>query len=401
VLAALRSPDYRRFWAGSFVSNLGTWIQAVALGWLVYALTGSASWLGAVSFAGNLPMFFLAPFGGALADRASRRAIMASTQSVLAAGALALAVLVTTGRLAMGPILVVVVVAGCANALYAPAAQTVIPSLVEPPLLLEAISLNSVQFNLARTLGPALAGVAYAAIGPAGCFALNGLSFLALIAVLLRIRIPDGPAAAPPPVLHALREGFSYARRHRVIGPCLFLATVMALFGFPYIILLPALARGALGLDASGLAWLTAAVGCGAVAGGLVLPAAARDVEHKGLLGTLGAVAFGGVLGSFAVVRDVRATAVVLAVLGFVQTICMSSLNTVVQLAVDDAMRGRVMSIMTVILFGLSTGGSLVVGAAADAVGVPHALAGGGAVIVLAALGVLTRASALVRPVEE
>jgi MFS family permease len=396
VLAALRSRDYRLFWAGSFVSNLGTWIQAIALGWLVYALTGSASWLGAISFAGNVPMFFLAPLGGAIADRASRRAIMACTQAVLAAGALALAALVLTGRLAMGSILAVVVVSGCANALYAPAAQAVIPSLVEPALLLEAISLNSVQFNLARTLGPALAGVAYGAIGPAGCFALNALSFLALIAVVARIRIAPGPAGAPPPVLHALREGFGYARRDPVIGPALLLTTAMALFGFPYIILLPALARGTLRLDASGLAWLTAAVGCGAVAGGLVL-STAGDVERKGRVGSLGAVAFGGVLGSFAVVRGVRATAAVLFALGFVQTICVGSLNTVIQLAVDETMRGRVMSLMTVILFGLSTGGSLVVGAAADRIGVPHALAVGGAVIVLAALGVLVRAPALAR----
>jgi len=399
VLDALRSRDYRLFWVGSFVSNLGTWVQAIALGWLVYAITGSASWLGAVSFAGNLPMFFLAPLGGAIADRASRRAIMVLTQSVLAAGALALAFLVVTERLAIGPILVVVVVTGCANALYAPAAQAVIPSLVEPALLLEAISLNSVQFNMARTLGPALAGVAYAAIGPAGCFTLNAVSFLALIAVVARIRIAQGLAGAPPPVLHALREGFGYARRNPVIGPALLLATAMALFGFPYIILLPALARGALGLDASGLAWLTAAVGCGAVAGGLVL-STAGDVERKGLVGALGAMVFGGVLASFAVVRGARATAGVLFGLGFVQTICVGSLNTVIQLTVTEAMRGRVMSIMTVILFGLSTAGSLLVGAAADRVGVPHALAGGGAVIVLAALGVLARAPALARPAE-
>jgi len=386
ALRPLRSRDYRLFWSGSFIANLGLWMQQIALGWLVYDMTRSASLLGTISFCGSLPVLTLGLLGGAIADRASRRVVMVGTLSVIACTALVLALLTATGHLAIWHIVAISMVAGAASALFGPSAQAVIPSLVGDGELLNAISLNSVQFNLARTIGPALAGLAYGPLGPAGCFALNAAGFL----VMVRVRVPRAPNVTAPPVIRALREAIGYAGRHAVIGPALFLATVMSIFGFPYIILLPAIARDTLGLDASGLGYLMASVGAGAVVGGLGL-SAAGDVSRKELVAVGCAIGFGILLAGFALVRTAARMSALLFAMGALQTICVSSINTTIQLRVHDGMRGRVMSMMTVILFGLVTAGALLMGFAGDRIGVPRALASGGGVIVVAAAGVLSR----------
>jgi len=375
VLAALRSRTYRRFWLGSLVSNLGLWIQTIALGWLVYDLTHSASWLGTVSFCGNAPTFVLGLVGGAIADRASRRLIMTASLVVLAAGSAALALLTQAGHLTVWHVIAISMLSGAATSLYTPAMHSVVPSLVRPEHLLNAISLNSVQFNIARAVGPALAGLLYGPIGPAGCFALNACGFLGMALVVARLRIPSRPAEAPPPMLRALREGLAYVRRHTVIGPAIFLAAVMSLFGFPYIILLPAVAHG-LGLDARGLGYLMACVGGGAVAGGLAMSTLARGGGPR--LAVRGTIAFGAVLSSFAVVDSVPATMVVLLLLGALQTVAIAALTTTIQTTVRDGMRGRVMSMVMVIFFGFSTFGGLIAGLIGDRLTVPWALAAGG-----------------------
>jgi MFS family permease len=385
VLAALRHRDYRRFWLGSLVSNLGVWIQAIALGWLVYDITGQASWLGIVSFCGNGPTLVLGLVGGAIADRASRRLIMVASLVILAAGSGALALIHALGHLTVWHVIAVAMTGGVATALYTPAMHTVVPVLVPAEHLLTAISLNSVQFNLARAIGPAIAGFLYASIGAAGCFALNAGAALAAALVIGRLRIPDRPAAAPPPIVRALREGIGYVRSHPVILPAIFLATVMSLFGFPYIILLPAVAHG-LGLDAQGLGWLMACVGGGAVVGGLATSAlgAGRGGPRTAIRG---AIAFGIVLASLVVVRTVGPTMLVLFLLGALQTLTIASMTTTIQVVVHDGMRGRVMSMITVIFFGLSTLGGLLAGIIGDRVGVPQTLAAGG--VVTAAVAVL------------
>lgn len=385
MLAALRHRDYRRFWLGSLVSNLGVWIQAIALGWLVYDITGSASWLGIVSFCGNAPTLVLGLVGGAIADRASRRLIMTTSLLILAAGSGTLAAIHAFGHLTVWHVIAVAMTGGLATALYTPAMHTVVPVLVPPEHLLNAISLNSVQFNIARAVGPAMAGFLYARLGPSGCFALNACAALASALVIGRLRIPSRPAVAPPPILRALREGLGYVRRHPVIRPAIFLATVMSLFGFPYIILLPAVAHG-LGLDAQGLGYLMACVGGGAVVGGLGMSAlgAGRGGPRTAIRG---AIAFGIVLAGFAIVGSVGWTMVVLFGLGALQTMTIASMTTVIQVAVHDGMRGRVMSMITVIFFGLSTLGGLIAGIIGDHVGVPAVLASGG--VVTAAVAVL------------
>jgi MFS family permease len=398
VIRALRSPNYRLFWCGSFVSNVGFWMQSVAVGWLVYEMTRSASLLGTISFCGNLPMLTLGLLGGAVADRASRRAVMLGAQVVLAAAAFTLAALTATGRIAVWHIVATAMLAGTASALYAPVMQSVIPSLVDEPDLLNAISLNSVQFNLARVVGPALAGIIYARLGPAGCFTLNACGFMVLGLALGRIRLPHRPVGPVPSVGRALRDGLRYARTHQVIWPALLLATVVALFGFPYIVLMPALARDTFHLDASGLGFLMAAVGCGAVVGGLGL-SAAGDLRRKGLVAASAAVGFGIVLAALTVVHTLRGVLVLFFVMGALQVSCVASLNTTIQLAVDDRMRGRVMSMMTVILFGFVTVGGMVLGTIGDWIGVPSALAAGGVVVAIAGTTALLRAEHLVAPV--
>jgi MFS family permease len=393
---ALRSRDYRLFWSGSLVANVGLWMQQIALGWLVYDLTRKASLLGTVSFFANAPILVLGLLGGAIADRASRRTIMLGTQLVLSACALTLSGLTVTGHVAVWQIIAIAMVAGTASALYTPAMQAVLPALVGPGDLLNAVSLNAVQFNLARAVGPTVAALTYGAIGPAGCFLVNALGFLVLAALLARIRLPATPAATPASIAHALREGLRYARAHPVIGPALALAAVTSLCGFPYIILLPALARDALHLEsASGLGYLMACVGAGAVVGGLGL-SAAGDVPRKGLVAVSASIGFAATLVAFAVVRQFAATCALLFVLGFLQTLCVASLNTTIQATVPDGMRGRVMSMMTVILFGFGTVGGLVVGTVGDRVGVPNAIAAGGGAVLCAAVVTLLRAPGLV-----
>ncbi len=387
-----RSRDYRIFWAGSLVANLGLWIQTIALGWLVYALTRKASWLGTVSFVGNAPTFALGLLGGAMADRASRRAIMIASLLALAASAMALATMAALDLVTIWRVIGLAVVTGTANAVYTPAMHSSIPSLVEEGDLLEAISLNSVQFNLARAVGPALAGLLYGAIGPAGCFAVNASGFLVLAFIIGRIRLPPRPVVAQPSLARALREGLGYVRRHAVIGPAMFLAAVMSLFGFPYIIMMPALARDVLGLEATGLGWLMAAVGAGAVVGGLAL-ALAGPRGHSPRVVPVGSILFGLCVVGFDAVRTPTSMAALLFALGILQTITIASMTTAIQVNVYDGMRGRVMSMLTVIFFGFATLGGVIAGTIGDRIGVPRTLAAGGLVTALAAAVLARRAT--------
>ncbi len=385
MLAALRTPAYRNFWLGSLVANLGFWIQAIALGWLVYDLTRLPSWLGTVSFVGNLPTLVLGLVGGAIADRMNRGTVMLVSVLGLATSATLLALLTGFGHIDVWWILGLAMLSGTGMALYTPAMHSVIPQLVHVDDLADAVSLNSVQFNLARAVGPAVAGVLYGTIGPAGCFAVNAAGFLVLAVVVSRLSLPPRPTTPPPPVLRALREGLRYVRGHGVIGPAILLAAALSLFGFPYIILLPALARDVLHLDATGLGWLMTAVGTGAVLAGLGL-SFARDAARRQALASGGAILYGLAITTFSVVRSFPATMLLLFSLGALQTVTIASLTTTIQLHVHDGMRGRVMSMITVIFFGFSTMGGLVGGLVSNRVGVPVAIAAGGVITTIAAV---------------
>jgi MFS family permease len=390
VKGALSSPTYRRFWVGSFAANLGLWIHSIALGWLVYDITRKAGWLGAVSFVGNAPTLVLGLVGGVIVDRASLRVVMTAALLVLASGAATLSLLTQLGHVAIWHVMAVAVVTGTASAFYTPAMHALVPTLVTAETLLSAVSLNAVQFNLARAIGPACAGMLYPRIGPAGCFALNAAGFLALAGVLMRIPMPARSVASPPSLLHAFGEGVRYVRGHPLIAPGLALAAVFSLFGFPYIILLPAVARDVLHLDASGLGFLMASMGGGAVAGGLAVSVSSGRIARP-LLINVGAVLFGVALMGFELVRTPLATSMLLIALGALQTITISTLTASIQIAVDDGMRGRVMSMLAAMFFGLSTLGGLLLGMLGDRIGVTQAIALGGVVCTVFAIARLGR----------
>jgi MFS family permease len=370
---------------------MGTWMHQTAQGWLVYDLTGSAFWLGMIAFVAMSPSLVLSLYGGIIADRANRRRLLIGTQIVMMTTALVLATLTGAGVVSLGHILALSLIAGMALAITTPVYQTVLHELVATEHLMNAISLNSVQFNLARIIGPLGAGGATAILGLASCFFLNGISFLAIIAAVATLKISVRDSTGAVSAWSELRAGLSYAWRTPMIQTSLLLAAALSFFGFPYIVLLPAFAREVLHLDFTQYAYLLVPPGVGAVLGGLAL-AAFGNVRRKGMLATIAAVAFSVGLIGFSLSTDVRTAGMFLFFVGICQVGAISTVNTVLQLTADSRLRGRVMSMLALALFGLAPVGSLHVGAWAQYVGTARALAGGGAVCLCVALAVLALA---------
>ena len=385
MFRAFRSRNFVLLWIGTFAANIGIWMQGVALGWLIYALTNSASWLGRVSFAGSIPSLLFGLIGGAIADRADRKRILWISACVFAIGAFTLAALTGTGQLHIWMVIVISLMTGTANAVYSPVFQAVIPTLVPTEDLMNAISLNSISFNGARIIGPALAGVVVARLGSSWCFALNGCGFLVMVCTALALDLPRRPLVKHPPIWHTLRAGLIYARRHRLIRSLILLTATMSLFGFPYMVLMPALARDVLRLDVSGFGYLFSAVGAGAVVAGLAL-ALVGDVRRTGLVVTAFGVAFGLLIVLLTMQRSFVSALIVLAAIGYTMITSVAALNTLIQVTVVEEMRGRVMSMLTVCLFGFPTLGALLLGSLGDRVGIPRALALGGAIVAVVAL---------------
>lgn len=384
MFPAFRSPAYLRFWTGALVSNIGTWMQHTAFGWLVYALTESAFWLGATTFVAMSPSLLLSLYGGVIADRANRRRLLIAMQMVLMLCAFALAALTATGIVKLGHLLLLSLVAGTALAFATPLYQTILHELVPQAHLMNAISLNSVQFNLARIVGPVAMAIATPRIGIAGCFFVNGISFLAMIGAVVTVKIAAHASSGSRSVWLDLQNGLRYAWRTPMIRTPLLLAATLSLFGFPYIILLPAFARDVLHLGADEYGYLVAAPGAGAVIGALVL-AAFGNVRHKGILAAGAAVAFSLNLIAFALSTHPWLTALFLFFAGMCMVSAVSTINTVLQFTADARVRGRVLSMLALAFFGLSPVGSLHLGTWAQYVGTAHALAGGGVACFLVA----------------
>ena len=384
---AFRSRNFALLWTGSFVANVGIWMQSVAMGWLIYNLTSSASWLGRVGFASAAPTLLLGLLGGAIIEHADRRRLLCTCSLVFTACGAALAAITITGVVEIWMIMLISLVSGTATAFFMPVFQAVLPSTVPPAILMTAISLNSISFNVARIIGPVIGGLVMTSLGVGWCFALNGAGFLVMFAAAMMLDMPPRQMATQPRIGHALRAGIDYARRPPLIRALLVLCITMSLFGFPYIVLMPAVARDVLHLEADGFTLLFSAVGAGAVAGGLTL-AYAGDVERKGLLVVSCSGVFGLLLIVLSNVTTFVAAAAVLACAGFAMIICIASLNTLIQVTVADEMRARVMSMMTVSLFGLPTLGAWILGSLGDRIGITHALSLGGAVVALMALAI-------------
>ena len=371
---------------------LGTWIQTVALSWLVYRLSHSAFLLGLVSFCAQAPIFFITPFAGAIADRNDRRTVFATTRALSLAQAAVLTFLTLTNNIEINTVIVLALVLGIITAIEVPTRQSFTVEMVGREDLRQAIAFNAMMFNFARTIGPAIGGVIVAAIGEGLCFLVNTISSAAVLISLFLMRIQRREARPASHPWEDLKHGFRYVTRHPHIRMVLFLSATTACFGTSYLALLPAFTEGTLRLGADGLGYLISAFGAGAVIGAAIV--SRLQERHLALLPTVMAVLLGASLIAFA-----NAPSLLLAMLFGVSTglaylgIAVSS-NTQVQLLAEDAMLGRVMAFYAMGALGSPPIGALLLGYIADLIGVTNAFMLGGAICLVAAglsLGSLRR----------
>jgi MFS family permease len=385
---ALRHRNFQLFLGGQFVSLIGTWMQSVALGWLLFRLTHSPFVLQLAGFLTQIPSLVLSPLAGTWVDRWNKHRMVILTQVLSMVQALGLAALVLSHHESVAPILALNFLLGIANAADVPARQSFVVDMVAGGEdLPNAIALNSSIFNLARLVGPALAGPLIGLLGEGNVFLLNGLSYLAVIAALLAIRVPAGPRRDGPelePWLH-LREGFRYVTGFGTIRAVLVLLALVSLFGTPNIGFLPYFAGALLHGDERTYSLLVGAIGVGALAGALYM-ASRRSVVGLGRLIVVAVTLFSGSLVALSLSRSVWLAVPALTVTGFGMMVHMASSNTIVQTLVDPAKRGRVMAFYTVAFMGTAPLGSLLLGAVSTRIGVPWTLAISGAVCVAAAL---------------
>jgi len=395
LFRALQHRNYRLFFLGQLVSLIGTWMQSVAQSWLVYRLTGSAVLLGTVGFASQIPVFLLSPLGGVVADRRERRRILLATQSASMLLAFALAFLTLTGRIEVWHVLALAALLGVANGFDIPTRQAFVVELVGRQDLVNAIALNSSMFNGARIVGPAVAGVVVAAVGEGWCFFANAVSYVAVLASLLAIRVtPRETAVGRSSPVAQILEGWRFVAHTRPIRALLLLLGVVSLTGMPYATLMPVMAEDVLHAGASGLGLLMGASGTGAVIGALVL---ARRTSLRGLGAWVAwaALAFGGALITFSFSRHFWLSVALLIPVGFAFLLQMSSSNTLIQSMVPDQLRGRVMSAYSMMFMGMAPLGALLAGTLAETVGAPSTIAIGGVVCILGALVFLSRLSGI------
>lgn len=383
---ALRHRNFRLFTFGQSVSLIGTWMQTVAVGWLIYRLTGSALLLGVLGFVSQGPNFVLAPIAGVLADRFDKRRMVMITQTAMMVQASVLATLVLTDRITVTWILVLMGMLGAATGFDIPARQSFLVELVEDRQdLANAIALNSSIFNGARLIGPAIAGLVVAAVGEGICILINAVSYLSVLIALLAIRVPRRERGRRAAVIQGLTEGFLYAYRFRPMRAILLLVAFVSLVAVPFTVLLPIIATGVLGGGAETLGFLMSASGLGALAGALYL-ASRSTVRGLGRVMVSAAIAFGiGLIGT-SLSRVLWFSLLSLALAGFGMMVQMASSNTVLQTLVDDDKRGRIMSMYSMAFTGMSPIGSLLLGALAAAVSASAAFAVSGAACLLAAI---------------
>lgn len=386
AVMAFRHRNYRLFFTGQLISLIGTWMQQVAVGWLVYRLTDSALLLGVVAFAAQGPTFVLAPLAGALADRANRQRLLIVIQALMMLQALVLAALVLSGHVVIWHILLLSALLGCLSGFDIPVRQSFLVELVQGKEdLSNAIALNSSMFNGARLVGPAIAGIAISFVGEGICILLNGLSYIAVLAALLSMRI--APRALPPhsePMLHQIREGFRYAFGFAPIRAVLLLVAVVSLVGVPFSALLPIFAGRVLQGDARTLGLLVSATGAGALAAALYL-ASRKTVRGLSKVITISAAIFGLSLLLFSFSRSVWLSALALVLAGFGMMMQMAASNTFLQTIVEDDKRGRILSMYTMAYIGTSPLGSLLLGVTAQRFGAPITIAAGAILCLVAA----------------
>ena len=378
--------DYTYFFFGALLSNIGTWTQTVALGWVVYQLTGASTSLGLVNFLTGVPVFFLTLLAGSLADKLDRRKLLIVSQVILMGQATAFAVLNQTGHITMAWIYGLSLAGGVVSAFMFPAWQAMVPDLVPRRSLLNAIALSSAQFNAARLVGPMVTAAIIAAfsaneqLGITAVFTINAVSFLFVIWALTVIRPNQIKRPVDAPHDGGLGAGLGYARKHPHVAMHLLTAAMLTIFGMPFMTLLPAFAADTLGLGSTGYSALMGFNGGGALIGALVVASLPRSVRRERIIRySLTAMALGVLALSFT--RNHVVVAALLVALGAVFLATVSSINTNLQTAVPNELRGRVMALFVLSFMGMMPFGSLAFGALGDAIGVTWAIFAGAIVL--------------------
>ena len=372
---ALRHRNFRLFFAGQSISLIGTWMTRVATSWLIYRLTGSALLLGVVSFAGQIPTFLLAPFAGVLVDRLDRRKILVWTQTLAAVQSLALAVLTLGKIITVHEVLWLSVLQGLINAFDMPGRQSFLVQMVEDKQDLgNAIALNSSMVNIARLIGPALAGFVIGSVGEGYCFLIDGISYLAVIASLLMMRVKIAASApSKASMLDQLKDGWTYVTGFPPVRTILSLFALISLMGMPFMVLMPIFAAQVLHGGPHTLGFLLGASGVGALISAVSL-ALRKNVRGLTTMIQLSAALFGLGLIGFGLSRFLPLSLALMLIVGFGMMQGMAASNTVIQTLVPDDMRGRVMSFYTMAFMGMAPFGSLLAGSLAHRFGAPHAV---------------------------
>jgi MFS family permease len=403
VFRALDNRNYRLFFFGQGVSLIGTWMQTIALGWLVYRITHSPFLLGMVGFAGQLPMLLLTPLAGVLSDRWQRRRVLVITQSLAMLQALVLAGLTLTGLIQVWQIMVLAVFSGAVNSFDMPTRQAFTLEMVDRKEdLPNAIALNSSVFNVSRLIGPSIAGILISLVGEGVCFLLNGLSYIAVVAALLSMRLaPPQVRVSEKDLLKDLQAGVHYAFGFLPIRNILLLLAVVSLVGMPYTVLMPVFAKDVLHGGAQTLGILMACAGVGALTGTIYL-AARNSVVGLGKRIPLAAACFGLGLIGFSWSRHMLLSLPLIAVAGFGMMVNMASSNTILQTIAEEDKRGRLMSLYAMSFAGMAPLGSLLAGTLSTRIGAPATLTVGG-VVCLVGAGLfalqLPQLRALIRPI--
>jgi MFS family permease len=375
TLSALRYPNFRLYFLGQLISLSGTWMQVVAQGWLVFHLTQSELWLGIVACAAGLPALVLSPFAGVVVDRFPRRRLLIISQFLQMILAFILAALTFANVVQVWHIVMLAFALGMVNAFDAPSRHAIIVDMVGHTDLPSGVALNSVMFNGSRVFGPIAAGVALAEVGPAWCFLLNGLSFLAVIFMLYIIRIPNamhGSGDTSP--FQRLKDGLEFARSHATIAPLLLLAVVGSFLTGNLSTLLPAFADTVLHSPEEAYAAMTTAMGIGAVLSATVMAYLARRIGRGHTVTSMVAVVLLSAL-LFSLSTSTPAAVFFAGTFGFGIILEFVTVNTLIQNEVPDHFRGRVMSLYTLTWFGIAPFGSLLLGVTAQVIGSPAAIA--------------------------
>jgi predicted MFS family arabinose efflux permease len=384
VFKAFQYRDFRLLWIGACTSTIGTWMQIVAQSWLVLQISGSARMLGLDAFLGNIPIFLFSLIGGVVADRVSRRHLLLGSQWVQLACAFTLATLLATNVVRIWHILTLSFIVGTAQSFGGPAYLALIPSLVEKEDLPNAIALNSIQFNVARVIGPVLGGIAMAKVGPAWCFALNGISFVAVIISLMLLRPMFQPQSTGESILTSMKQGIGFMRKQGAMEALIVLAFLMTALAIPLITFLPVFAKDVFHGGPTTFTTLLVCSGLGSIAGALIV-AAMGNIGSKGRFALLMLICMGVGMAGFALSKNLALSCVILFLSGAALISAFAMTSSLVQLITPHEMRGRVMSVYNVAFRGGMPFGSVASGWLIPVLSAPVVIAANG--LLLMALG--------------